>query len=527
MDLNVLERVLARIDPAWGVSRLQHKLALAQARSMARGYDAARQDRRTGGWRASNGSAAVEVGQALSLVRARSRDLVRNNEWAGAAKRKLVAHMVGTGFQPRAADWVAKGQKAKAADLWAAFGESCDPEGLTDIYGKMAQAAAEVVEGGACLIRWHTRPPTWGLKVPLQCEVIEHDHLDTARTEILKSGNVVVQGVEFDGHGRRVAYWLFREHPGDTSTRVWRRGRGLSERVPAEDVDHVFRVDRAGQVTGIPWFAPIALRLRDTADYEEAELIRKKIEACLTVFVRRTGQGPTTLAQANRQEVNSEGSRLEKIAPGLIAYLKEGEDITAAIPSPSSGLADHVKHQLLAAAAGIGLPYSMFSGDLSQANYSSLREGKLDFWAVLDQWQWHMLIPQMANKMWRRAMVAAAGRGHAVAADTPAEWTVPKRPWVDPKKDLEAEGLEMRYGLETWSGKVAARGYDPEEQKQTLAAERKELAEIGIGFDDKAPGPSAAEPAAAPADEGNRGLSRDEIAALIRDGLAQFVGAVP
>ena len=30
----------------------------------------------------------------------------------------------------------------------------------------------------------------------------------------------------------------------------------------------------------MPWFAPVILKLRDLDEYDDAELVRKKIEAC-------------------------------------------------------------------------------------------------------------------------------------------------------------------------------------------------------------------------------------------------------
>ena len=42
-----------------------------------------------------------------------------------------------------------------------------------------------------------------GLPVPLQLQVLEADHLDGTRTEELKDGGFVLQGVEFDALGRR------------------------------------------------------------------------------------------------------------------------------------------------------------------------------------------------------------------------------------------------------------------------------------------------------------------------------------
>jgi capsid protein len=58
-----------------------------------------------------------------------------------------------------------------------------------------------------------------GLPVPPQLQGLEADHLDSTRTEELKDGGFILQGVEFDALGRRRAYWLYPTHPGD--------GRGI------------------------------------------------------------------------------------------------------------------------------------------------------------------------------------------------------------------------------------------------------------------------------------------------------------
>lgn len=480
MDLNLLERGISALAPTWGLRRLAAKMALEQARVAVRGYDAARRDRRTDSWRATGGSANAELAPALSMIMRRSRDLCRNNEWSANFKRKAVAHMIGTGIMPRPPGDEAERAKKTAIEAWDAFVENCDPEGLTDYYGIQARLAGEVVEGGAAFLRWYVRPPEFGLKVPLQCEVLEHDFLDVRRTEITQSGNVIIHGVEYDQYGRRIAYWLFPVHPGELNTITRRGSNFISQRVPASECDHVFRVDRPGQVTGVPWLAPTMLRLRDLADYEEAELVRKKIEACFTVFVRRDAAGLTGVAQAVDQTKDSRDRRIEKIAPGLIAYVDGAGDITTAAPSASSGAAEHTKRQLYAFAAGIGLTYEMGSGDLSNVNYSSIREGKLDFWAVLDQWQLFMLVPQACRPAWRRVMRATAARGLGVSAEMRAEWTVPRRPWVDPLKDVKAEQLELAIGLELWREKVAARGYDPDQFAKDFAEDRKKLEAAGF-----------------------------------------------
>lgn len=482
MDLNLIERGIASLAPRWGAKRIASKVALAQLRSAVRdidvrGYDAARRGRRTDGWHATGGSANAELSGALGLVRRRSRDLCRNNEWAKNAKRKWVAHLVGTGIQPRPADGKEQAKKT-AREAWNAFADNCDPEGLTDIYGLQARVVGEVFEGGAAFVRWYLRPPSFGLKVPLQCEVLEHDFLDTDRTEV-RGDNIVIHGVEFDPWGRRVAYWLFPQHPGDVA--LVRRGGFVSQRVPAADVDHVFDVERAGQVTGVPWLAGTMLRLRDLGDYEEAELVRKKIEACFAVFVRREGSTPAGLAQSADRTTDSSSRKIETLRPGMIAYVEGQGDITTAQPS-AAGDTGYVDRQLGGFAAGIGLTRAQASGDLSDVNFTSLREGKLDFWPVLDQKQWHMLAPQLVRPSWRRCMAAAAGRGLQVSPDQAAKIAMPKRPWVNPADDMKAEAGELALALESWADKVTARGYDPDELILEIESWNKKLQAAGISI---------------------------------------------
>lgn len=492
--LNLFERSIATFAPEWGIKRLSAKVGLVEAQVLARGYDAARRDRRTENWRATGGSANAELGGALDTVRRRSRDLCRNNEWAVNAKRKWVAHLIGTGIVPRP-DLKEKAAKTAARDAWTAFNENCDPEGLSDFYGLQARLAGEVFEGGAAFLRWYTRPSSFGLKVPLQCEVLEHDFLDTRRTEI-RGDNVVIHGVEYDPYGRRVAYWLFPSHPGELS--IIRRGGFVSQRVGADVCDHVFRVDRAGQVTGVPWLAPTMLRLRDLGDWEEAELIRKKIEACFTVFVRRDGSGSSGLAQAAGQRNDQQGRRIEKIAPGLIAYVDGVGDIETAAPTPTND-GGHTDRQLYAFAAGAGLTYSQVSGNLSNVNFTSLREGKLDSWPVVDQAQLHMVVPQACRPAWRRVMRTSAARGLGVMPDTSAIWSPPKRPWVNPADDLKATAGELALGLESWPDLVAARGYDPEELLEEISEWQAKLQAAGLSVG-AAPGIASLPPPAATAD---------------------------
>ena len=165
--------------------------------------------------------------------------------------------------------------------------------------------------------------------MPLQLHVLEGDFLDIARTMSVANGHII-QGVQFNMIGQREAYWLYNYHPGGVYM-LNPRGGILSQPVPASEVMHQYCILRPGQVRGVPWLAPVMLALRDLDDYRDAERMRKKTEACLAgIVVRPEGStGPIGAVSTDPKT----GNVLERMYPGMIEYLKPGEDIKFNTPA--------------------------------------------------------------------------------------------------------------------------------------------------------------------------------------------------
>jgi lambda family phage portal protein len=313
-----------------------------------------------------------------------------------------------------------------------------------------------------------------GLAVPLQLQVLEADHLDSGKTGETRDGGFVMQGVEFDRLGRRQAYWLFPNHPGEA-----RGGALVSSRVPARHVLHLFERLRPGQVRGVPWFAPAMLKLRDLDAYDEAELVRKKIEACFAAFV--TGvQDEETLGRAR---IEPDGARVETFEPGMIEYLEPGRDVRFAAPAASGGYAEYLRLQLHAVAAGVGLTYELMTGDLSQVNYSSIRAGLIEFRRRMEALQWQLLVPGLCAPVWRRFIATAQAAGRLPEGAIGAEWTAPRFEAVDPLKDIQADILAVRAGVMTLTEAIARQGYEPAQVLTEIAAINAELDRLGITLD--------------------------------------------
>jgi lambda family phage portal protein len=468
--MNWIDRAIGAVVPGAALRRLRQRQALGL---MQRAYEGAKTGRRTDGWVTAGSGANAEIAPALSRLRERSRDLVRNNPYATKAVHALVSNLVGTGIVPRAR--AKRSTAAKLADqLWLEFAASCDADGMTDFGGLQALVVRTMAESGEVLIRLRDRRVEDGLPVPLQLQVLEPDHLDSLKSGELPDGGFIVQGIEFDALGRRRAYWLFPTHPGDS------RGRSqVSKPVPAAQVLHLYERLRPGQVRGVPWFAPVILKLRDLDDYDDAELMRKKIEACFAAFI--TGaQDEDTLGKAN---INSAGDRIEAFEPGMIEYLEPGKDVKFATPSANGGYAEYMRLQLHAVAAGVGLTYELLTGDLSQVNYSSIRAGLIEFRRRMEALQWQVIVPGLCQPVWSRFVTLAQVSGRLPEGPITAEWTAPRFEAVDPLKDIQADILAVRAGVMTLKEAIARQGYDPAQVLSEIAATNAELDAAGITLD--------------------------------------------
>lgn len=494
--MNPLDATIGYFAPGWAAKRV----ASRQAIEVMRGYDAAKVGRRTDGWLDTDRGPSGEVGAAAFRVRRRARDLVRNNPWAQAAIRKLAIKVIGTGITPRL-ETEDQGLRRKASDLWERFAEGCDPEGRLDFASLCQLAERAAVADGEALVRFLPMPSSSPRQVPLRLQVLESDYLDASRNWPTEDGGAVIQGVQYNRLGERIAYWLFDHHPLEAYPR---HALAASRPVPASEILHLFEALRPGQVRGISAFAAVVTRLRDLDDFDEATLWRKKVAACFAAFVKRSGTAGTPLA--NGATTDGSGRRIERMSPGLIQYLQAGEDVTFNTPPGSDGDQQYLNYQLHAIAAGSGITYEMLTGDLSQVNYSSLRAGMIDFWDFVESRQWNIAVPQLCRPVYRRVMALGQAMGRLPSDIGVAEkWTPPRKRWTDPVKEVAALRDEVRSGFRTLPDAIAELGEDPEEHLLGIQRSNELLDKLGITLDSDPRKSGATRPArdAAPAGEGS------------------------
>lgn len=418
---------------------------------LARSYDAASTKRRVQDWKTINSSANTEIAQALVTVRNRARDLRRNNAYAAKIIQSLASNLIGTGILASSSDpgfLTLYNQWADSTDA--------DSDNRTNFYGLQKQAFEGLVESGEVLIiRQYDKK-----KInPLRLKIIESDFLDHSKHDL---GKNLVQGVQFDNTGTVTGYWLYDKHPGDVSSQ--------SKLTKAEDVIHLYRVDRPGQVRGMSWLSPVMIQLKKLSDFEDALLEKQIVSNLFTGFI-----------YGAQDTLGLEPSTQFDLQPGSMLTLPPGKQIEFSNPPQPSAPDSYLGHILKGIAAGVGLPYEILTGNLSEVNFSSARISWGEFQRLIDDWRWNMLVPQLLDRVWVWFFEASVIAGlYRADVAPPVEWTPPRRVMVDIAREIPAILAMIRTGLITPSEAVREQGRNPDTFWAEYAADLAKLDELGI-----------------------------------------------
>lgn len=419
-----------------------------------RRYEAASKSTRTKNWLTPSTDANAAINHAQT-IRNRARDLVRNNPWAAKGVSVIVNNTIGYGIR---CQWIGSSKRASklAQDKWRAWAETteCDAQGLTDFYGIQQLVVRSVVETGECLIRLRPRLASDKLTVPIQLQVLETDYFyEGLDGKKLSTGGYIQKGIEYDAIGRRVAYYLYKDHPGGLSNFYQFVGNTGYSRVPAYEMIHLFRTDRPGQERGVSWLAPVMIRLRELDIYEDAYLNRQKLANLFAAFITTD----------NPDETEDEFSDISELTPGAMYLLKTGRRMEFSNPPAADDYGPYTLANLKAIAAGLGITYEALTGDLSQVNFSSARMGWQEFGRSIDSWRWQLIIPRLCMG------VAQWFKDYASLPDAKPTWTPPARVMVDPAREVPAIQNAIRSGLMTGFEAIREQGYDPEQQLDEIA----------------------------------------------------------
>lgn len=455
-----------------------------------RNYAAASRGRLFADFTGSNRSADSEIRWALNELRNRSRDLERNNEYFRRYLQLLRTNVVGNnGFRlqvkavnPDRSPDVVGSQIIENA--WTEFGRLGGPTvdgkmSMIDLENHVISAMAR--DGEVFLRVVKNRVFRHGIAL----QIIEPDRVDEEMNERYINGNDVRMGVELDEFKRPIAYHVLLNHPGDYDYTTLAKGTKRA-RIPAAEIMHIYRQERAGQTRGVPWSSAAIAALKMLHGYREAELVAARVAASKMGFFTSPA-GDDFMADGYEGE-NGTGSPIYDAEAGTFHQLPAGVDFKPFDPShPTSAFADFEKSVLRGIAGGLGVSYTSLANDLESTSYSSIRQGALeerDFYRTLQTFMIdHFLDP--LYRMWLdtvidQALTPITGSGKYEKFS--ANFTFRPRgfQWVDPMKEMRAAVIGLQNGILSHSDIAANYGRDAEETFAQIQRDQESAAQYGL-----------------------------------------------
>lgn len=393
---------------------------------------------------------------ARGPIARRSAYLVHNSPAGASFVESWVSNLVGDGPTIRSNhpdDDVRRDLEERFAD-WSS---RCDIEGVDDLNGMLNVAVRSIVSNGEALFHMPVDPSGY-----LQLRLLSSEQLDSSRTvpSLGMTGDRprIIAGVESDAAGRRVAFWILRDAP----DQVW-ASIVPSERVPAEDIAHVFVRRFPGQIRGLSWLTPIATRLVELDSLEDAALVKAKVSTLFAGFVKDLDGSSGLAAEATKVDPAS-----ISLEPGTLRFLPPMSEVQFTPVADQSTLPDLLRHFQRTIAAGGGLPYEVLSGDMSQVNYSSIRFGFSQFQRRIKAIQGTLLVAQLLAPIWRRWVLLEILTGRISARDferRPLDYLNCKFLWpgwpaIDPLKQAKADALDLASRTRSRAEIIADHGRD-------------------------------------------------------------------
>lgn len=470
--------------------------AIAERRSSSGGqgvsssYQGAVSNRLTADWvLASIKSADQEVRGDLRTLRARARELARNNDTAsrylGLVEDNVVGH---EGIRLQAQVRNMEGDQDEELNrqierAWKRWGE---PE-QTTVDGRLGwvdvqkKAIRSVAQDGEALIRMVTgfRGNDFGFALHLlDPDQLDHTlNRDAGRGPRGERRNAIRMGVEVDSWNRPVAYHLWNHHPSEYGEPEKERVR-----VPADEIIHLYQGERVAQTRGITWFAPALYKLKMVDGYEEAELVASRMAAAKGGFFKKDPEG----TDLDPNQESSEQRITMEMEPGLMDQLPPGWSFQPWDPEhPTSAFKSFHKAMVRGIANGLGVSYTTLANDLEDVNFSSIRAGLLnerDAWRSIQKW----LIRHFHQRVYRAWLPWALTTGQLEAPLTDrskledVRWLPRGWPWVDPIKDLQAAAMAVRLGLDSRQRLAGEQGRDFNEVLDDIAEEERMADRKGV-----------------------------------------------
>ena len=446
--------------------------------------------RATRSFRPDSNSPSQDIDQNSATLRQRSRMLYMSSPIAASAINTNRTKVVGTGLTLKTAidrdvlgltpETAKKWQSQTEAEfrLWAENRRNCDALGMNNFYGLQQLALKSwLMSGDVFALIKRAQQATKLNPYTLRLHLVEADRVSTPDTcgdvvnrwanitegKNTNNGNKIYDGVEVDGSGLAVAYWVRNTYPREISQEQtkWQRIEAVGRQTGLPNILHVMESERPDQYRGVSYLAQVIEPLLQLRRYTESELTAAVVESFFTAFIKTeagAGDNPFNEVGSSLPEVSRDPNEYE-MGPGQINIMEPGEDVTFADPKrPASGFNTFLRAICEQVGAALEISADLLLKSFN-SSYSASRAALLEAWkAFRMRRKW--FVDDFCTPVYEIWLSEAVARGRISApgffadpairaAYLGAEWIGPSQGQLDPTKEITAEILAIGEGITT------------------------------------------------------------------------------
>lgn len=428
-----------------------------------------------------------EVKRNARALRARARQLGRDCSYCKRYLRLVTANVIGPRgikLQGRVKngtsyDEAVNTEIERAWNAWAKKPITIDGR-LTLRRVEKLLVRTMAVDGEAFVRIWRGFPDNpFGIALqPIDADMIDDRYHRNAGNGL----NEIRMGVEIDEIGRVVGYWVTKKIESQSLGSF--RDRYF---VPADEMIHVYGMERFNQTRGVTWFTAAMLAAHMLDAYEETEAVAARVAAAKMGFFE---QDENSIA-----DDHSSGTEpaIMEANPGSFEFLPKGTRLASWAPDhPSGQFGAFVKQLLRKIATALDVFSNVLANDAEGVTYSTMRSFGLierDDWRAIQQDFIEMWRHRLYDEWIKTATLTTATRlpsrdfrKYLDVEHVPRGWS-----WIDPEKEVKAAVLAIQNGLGTRTAALAERGEDIDQVFATLAREKQLAAKYNITIDAEIP----------------------------------------
>ncbi len=485
-----ISQMIAVVSPRRAVQYELERAAYdlyVKKRSLTGGYDASKPGGPNQLWRPGNKSGTSENLTGAPLLKARARDLSRNNPYVRGGKRKIIANTVGSDLS---VVFSIKNQNGESDKELNAYLNSSFKQWAKNamLDGRSFHDSCEMVvdsefTDGEVLVNFAVEQRAVGN--PLRLQILENDYLNASAG---------TYGIDYDSTGKPSKYHVYSKHPGDFA-RFAAAITLQSTEISADNMFLVYKADRPSSYRGVTELAPIVMGMYSIDQLESAEMDAIRAASAFGLVV--TSMFSTELMERLKFQPDAAipGSdltnRQQYVEGGQILYLQPGESATSfKNDRPNQNLIPFIDKILYGSSSSIGISNEELTNDYSKVNYSSARQSALVARTIYKSRRLHLqrqYLNKVADKWLQFEFLSGRVPGYSlsdyirnIAKFESKRWTFPGFDWIDPLKEIKAAEIELRLGLNSRENICIEKNRDFSEIAAELAEEKKMMLDLNI-----------------------------------------------